>query len=636
MNLRELFEPLLAELKMNPGNLRALAIKIPAVVGIEYELAARDVVEYADHSGRPRNFDDIEDYFYHSTGRLALRGVIRLLEEDFRSWATDQIQNNWDSVDGEKWFRRWIRNNLDNETMAQELGLSPDSDNPDLVDDFQEHCVQEQNKYWSQAMGEYFEQNMSEYAQKDFLQDKDLITYEQVQAAYPHLELPSDGVDDAYALVAQNLRYALKKETDWSTEYQGAGRGDWYSVEPDSSISVNKRQDLPVEIVSPAQNLSEALADYRKIRDWALDADHYTNHSTGLHINVSLTGKSMRDLVWVKLVLLSGDEWVLNQFGRSYSHYAQNALTMMMKTLERNRPGAADTERRTDPVLQDALLNLTSDKLSQVAKQLAEPLMKRSHLSIVVKSNRIEVRSPGGNWLSLDPEVIENTVYRYVVALDAAMDPTKYREDYLKKLYQMVQGNEGDWLTPLFKLQVGMITREQFRKLIKQRYTKTPLTELFERPLKYSPLFFDEDGGRLVSWFYVNHMIYVFMAVGPEIQFRMIEPELTSAEQTIIDQNPYDKDVWKIIKDQFISHGHLSMRNTGFANKIMGTIINIFDNFMRSKSPRSVVFSSATGDRGRVNLYRRLARLAGARYNYRVDEYTLDSVIEWELIKKSE
>jgi hypothetical protein len=121
-------------------------------------------------------------------------------------------------------------------------------------------------------------------------------------------------------------------------------------------------------------------------------------------------------------------------------------------------------------VIQNALLNLTSNKLDQFAKNLANKLMRRSHISIVAKSDRIEVRSPGGNWLGTEPAVIENTLYRYVIALDAALSPDKYRQDYLKKLYQLIRGGEQGELAPLFKLQLGIITRDQFRSLIRSQY----------------------------------------------------------------------------------------------------------------------------------------------------------------------
>lgn len=90
---------------------------------------------------------------------------------------------------------------------------------------------------------------------------------------------------------------------------------------------------------------------------------------------------------------------------------------------------------------------------------------------MVVKANRIEFRSPGGDWIKYEPEVIENTVYRYVVALDAAMDPQKYRQDYLKKMYQLVGGGkQSDLMMGVFKYHRGFMTKAEFQKMLQSHY----------------------------------------------------------------------------------------------------------------------------------------------------------------------
>jgi hypothetical protein len=64
------------------------------------------------------------------------------------------------------------------------------------------------------------------------------------------------------------------------------------------------------------------------------------------------------------------------------------------------------------------------------------PLTQRigKFTSINPKDNRVEFRGPGGDWLGQNFDKIEETLYRTVVALDAATDPEKYRKEYLKKL----------------------------------------------------------------------------------------------------------------------------------------------------------------------------------------------------------
>jgi hypothetical protein len=58
--------------------------------------------------------------------------------------------------------------------------------------------------------------------------------------------------------------------------------------------------------------------------------------------------------------------------------------------------------------------------------------------SINTKDGYIEFRSPGGDWLNEFYDKIEPTLLRFVVALDAAIDEDKYKQDYLKKLYKLL------------------------------------------------------------------------------------------------------------------------------------------------------------------------------------------------------
>jgi hypothetical protein len=86
--------------------------------------------------------------------------------------------------------------------------------------------------------------------------------------------------------------------------------------------------------------------------------------------------------------------------------------------------------------------------LEQGAKNDVNATTRRVHdnhtskyTSLNLQNNRVEFRSPGGDWLNeyrKDPGKLINTLLRFVVALDAAMDPTKYRQEYLKKLYKLL------------------------------------------------------------------------------------------------------------------------------------------------------------------------------------------------------
>ena len=65
-------------------------------------------------------------------------------------------------------------------------------------------------------------------------------------------------------------------------------------------------------------------------------------------------------------------------------------------------------------------------------------------------NNRVEFRSPGGEWLDKLNDLTD-IIKRMVVALDASLDRTKYSKEYAKKLYKLLRPySEEDDLTIIF------------------------------------------------------------------------------------------------------------------------------------------------------------------------------------------
>jgi hypothetical protein len=96
-----------------------------------------------------------------------------------------------------------------------------------------------------------------------------------------------------------------------------------YVVEPDGSLNPNNDDDLGLEFVSPPLPIDEMLSDLEKVKAWAKQRGCYTNSSTGLHINISVPNFDPAKLDYVKLALLLGDKYVLDQFGRSSNTYTK-------------------------------------------------------------------------------------------------------------------------------------------------------------------------------------------------------------------------------------------------------------------------------------------------------------------------
>ena len=100
------------------------------------------------------------------------------------------------------------------------------------------------------------------------------------------------------------------------------------------------------------------------------------------------------------------------------------------------------------------------------------------YTSINAHEGYIEFRSPGGDWLNADWSKLENTLLRFVVALDAACDPQKYRQEYLKKLYQVLQpDSETDPIALFAKFSSGQMSKQELASLVKQAQLQRQLTK---------------------------------------------------------------------------------------------------------------------------------------------------------------
>jgi len=199
------------------------------------------------------------------------------------------------------------------------------------------------------------------------------------------------------------------------------------------------------------------ISDLNKVKAWAKQRGCYTNDSTGLHINVSVPGFDNDKLDYVKLALLLGDQYVLDQFGRTGNTYAKSAMGMIKERIAQRPEDAA------------AMLQKMKTGLGELATKVIHSGTTSKYTSINTKEGYIEFRSPGGDWLNENFDKIETTLLRFVVALDAAMDPAKYRDEYLKKLYTVLKPqDQNDTLSYFAKFAAGELPKAALKSFIRQ------------------------------------------------------------------------------------------------------------------------------------------------------------------------
>ena len=445
----------LFEIKMTGKNLRAEAAKTGAIAGMEFEMIVPNVEGGDDDDGQMEadysydegvsSIQEAYDFFYD--GDYNSRGDVTRLRErmqnDYYEWLSEQFDSSWDSDESE-FVYNYLKENASTEEIAEILGIELDADNyPDTVDqqtyrDATEKVIEASyGNYWYDAARESAQEDFNQNAdlESEWLEDNNINTMQDVESNYdinwPHWYSQGGG-DRSIEDVANDFQDAIGTDVQASTNYH-AGSVDrpstsshHYVVEPDGSLEGDDYGDRGLEFVSPPLPIDVILNDLNKVKRWAKSYGCYTNDSTGLHINVSVPDYSRENLDFVKLAILMGDEYVSDSFGRLGAFYAKSAMGMIRDNI-RSRPEAVEQA-----------LEKMKTHLDTAASKAIHSGVTTKYTSINVKDGHIEFRSPGGDWLDENFDKIENTLLRFTVAMSAAINPEMYREEYLKKLYKLL------------------------------------------------------------------------------------------------------------------------------------------------------------------------------------------------------
>ena len=474
--IKPLQEQSLFEINMSPRSLEQLAAKISARAGLEFEMIVPNA-ENTDSDGDESEPDydsdescyDIDDAvrFFHD-GNFNSRGDVRRLRdsmmEDYHEWFSDKLSNSW-AKDGEEYLREWIKHNVDEgEWNDPDIG-GPDADADTRLDIFANDAWKNESSYYDDAREEFEQERGDDLGQSEWLEDARLYSMSDIENRYqivtwPHWTTVDNGGDGRTAAeVADSFDNYLGRGVKVGG-YHGVDRNtSAYIVEPDGSLDPDDSDDTGLEFVSPPLSIPEMIADLKKVADWAEAEGCYTNSSTGLHMNISVENFDKDNIDYIKLAVLCGDEYILKEFGRMSNTYCASAISKVRDRIKQ------------DPAQAQALLDQMRSHLQQGADQAVESTTRNIHpnytqkyTSINLKDNRIEFRSPGGDWLGeyrKDPGKLVNTMLRFVVALDAALDPEKYRKEYLTKLYKLLnpkgQRDEyGDMIEQFARYVTGM------------------------------------------------------------------------------------------------------------------------------------------------------------------------------------
>jgi hypothetical protein len=503
----------LFEVKMSPSSLKKLAGGIDALVGIEFEMIVPDIgsidsddmdaEEDMDYDEEAYDIDDIVRFFNDGdyNDRSTVRDLEGELREKFDEWRNEQINKQWNN-DGREYFAQWVKNNVDPDTIADHVDKEEDlfgnrdpdgSDYEKFIEDEWEEGFNSDS--YQSAYDEFHEERQDEgdFDEREFLREigirymSDAMNVGSVFVSWPHWTYPDSG-DSEMNLenLADEFSDVIGRKVDYSTGYHSGPRTNYsYTIEPDSSLS-GSGDDVGLEFISPPLPIDEALEDVKKIKEWADDKGAYTNRTTGLHMNVSVPGFSQEKLDFVKLTLLLGDRYLLDRFGRSANTYCKSALEIIEEA-----PSAQDKE---------LLFKKLKDNLETMASKVIHSGRVGKFTSINPKDNRVEFRGPGGDWLGQNFDKIEETLYRCVVALDAAVDPDKYRKEYLKKLTKMFSPTKGSLEDVFVQYTAGTITREELKNKLKATQSQRKKEKLSKEGVVELELYDAEDGDWIIEY----------------------------------------------------------------------------------------------------------------------------------------
>lgn len=261
-----------------------------------------------------------------------------------------------------------------------------------------------------------------------------------------------------YDLVAKDLTAKLGTEVvsvwDDSKVYHVGGYQSWV-VTADSSLEETMEDayadgiDLVgVEVVSKIMRAAEGLDMLDRMLDvmneGILGLNVRTTENTGLHVNLGVKNKEIDP---VKILVLSGDEYIVDKFDRASSDYAasvQGSLKDRMATVAGGEIPKGMDAKYLIATAQEVLRGIETDQrdIDRVIAVLNDIKPEGKSHSInfeKLPSGYVEYRAIGNAGYEKRKGEIRDAVLHMIGMTYIATEPTAYRQEFLKKLYLMVQ-----------------------------------------------------------------------------------------------------------------------------------------------------------------------------------------------------
>lgn len=476
MKLQDLFEnhPVaieLDEVSMTPGALKDFALTPQAqnmTIGFEAEMCVPNL-ESEDQEDLDPEPDFSQDEYISASDPS--RDIMRFFLGGDSVHSRREIQTAIDEF-YEK-FHEWTAEKFSDEVESnpEELRRRIQDEDKDLSDEEIDIAIRTRNRTYDDAWDQWRDEWEQDISFDDFMEEYGCTHMSdfsrKFELHWPYYTYPASnqGGGTSFSELADSFEIKTGYSATGGSSYHGTKRRpNLWIFEPDSSIRPDNHNDGGVELVSPPLPFQDGWAALDNFADWAVTVGAYANDSCGFHVGVSMPLDIQQNLDPVKLIILLGDQKVLEDFGRMSNTYTQSSFAMMKSKID-----SSSFELLAD--IKDSLKN----KITHDSQSIASILLgnQGKYVSVNIHGTYVEFRSAGGNYFE-KWATIEESVLRYMRALSLACDPQAERQEYLKKLGKLLAAaySPGSPESLFAQYVAGSISKDEFKSKLEQRKRK--------------------------------------------------------------------------------------------------------------------------------------------------------------------
>ncbi len=198
-----------------------------------------------------------------------------------------------------------------------------------------------------------------------------------------------------------------------------------FKLVPDGSIQADAHTPgTGMELVSAPQPLHHALNDLHVMFEWMRQQHHYTNESTGLHVNVSYQDRThMQKVDRLKLVLLLGEKQIQGMFNRLLNSYTQSHVDILQTAITQAAKKRARWTQIREVQQLIRVLNAALDQSKYRTINFGK--LEKGYLEFRIMGNQ----NYHENWMK-----VKNVIMRYAHVLKLALDPDSHQTEYTHEL----------------------------------------------------------------------------------------------------------------------------------------------------------------------------------------------------------